>query len=65
MIFTDVSVPGIRMYQIGIFTVLPELDIGQIVESAVRPELEFTIYRIVMITEKVGQPGSVNVDGFS
>ena len=53
------------MYQIGIFTVRLELDSGEIVESAVRPEPEFTVYRIVMITKKVGRPGGVNVDGFS
>jgi len=33
------------MYQLGIFTIQPELDIGQIVESAIRPEPKFTRYQ--------------------
>jgi len=38
----------VGMYRIGIFTVWPEPDSGWIVESAVRLELEFTAYRILM-----------------
>jgi len=35
------------MYQIGIFTIWPEPDSGQIVECAIQPESEFTRYQIL------------------
>jgi len=35
------------MYRLEVFTIQPEPDSGQIVESAVRPEPEFTGYRIL------------------
>jgi len=37
----------IQMYQIGIFTIWPEPDSGQIVEWAIWPDLDFTTYQIL------------------
>jgi len=37
----------LEMYRIGISTIRPKPDSGQIVESAVRLELEFTGYRLL------------------